>query len=105
MWKDVEEMAFDLLLDDTTWTKQNLGYIMSENTTHIGGSCNCHPTFEQFCVIEFGEDVEVKDGPMHSHIFDTTTISMMQKEQLQFDLHHVEDIPIFHMPYADCPSH
>ena len=105
MWRDAEELAFDLLLDDTVWTKQNLGYIMSEHTTHIGVSCNCHPTFEQFCVIELGEDVEVKDGPEHSHIFDSTTISMMQKEQLHFDLEHVEDIPIFHMPSTNCPSH
>ena len=36
--------------------------------THIGVACNCHPTFEQFCVIEIGQDVEGID-PVHTHIY------------------------------------
>ena len=36
--------------------------------TQIGVACNCHPTFEQFCVIEIGQDVELIDEE-HTHIF------------------------------------
>lgn len=36
--------------------------------THIGVACNCHPVFEQFCVIEIGQDVGPIPPQKHSHM-------------------------------------
>lgn len=44
-------------MDDDYWQGQNLAALFSDKMTHIGVACNCHPVFEQFCVIEIGQDV------------------------------------------------
>lgn len=67
-WADAKETVWDLLMDDDSWQGQNLAALFSNDMTHIGVACNCHPTFEQFCVIEIGQDVESIDDE-HTHIY------------------------------------
>ena len=55
-------------MDDDYWQGQNLAAILSDKMTQIGVACNCHPTFEQFCVIEIGQDVGPIPPQAHQHL-------------------------------------
>ena len=55
-------------MDDDYWQGQNLAAILSKQMTQIGVACNCHPTFEQFCVIEIGQDVGPIPPQAHQHL-------------------------------------
>lgn len=45
-------------MDDIDNTETRLFDYFDPEMTEIGVACNCHPSFEQFCVIEIGKKVK-----------------------------------------------
>lgn len=52
------ELVWDLFMDDIESSTGNLVDYFSPDFDSIGVACNCHPSFEQFCVIELGSNVK-----------------------------------------------
>jgi hypothetical protein len=57
-WHSAKDLAFDLLLDDYNAMVPNRKALISGLYDQIGVSCGCHPTFEVWCVVELGYQVE-----------------------------------------------
>jgi hypothetical protein len=54
---DSQELIWDLFMDDIDNTETRLFDYFDPEFDSIGVACNCHPTFEQFCVIELGSNI------------------------------------------------
>ena len=57
-WRDTKEMVWDLFVDDTHSSFKRARHLLSEEYDSIGVACNCHPTFEVFCVVEIASDIK-----------------------------------------------
>lgn len=67
------ELVWDLFMDDVDSSNLNLVDYLSPDFDTIGVACNCHPTFEQFCVIELGKNIrpfEEDDKPLYTIVPD-----------------------------------
>lgn len=56
-WSSVQEQVWDWIMDGQH-ERFNEQDVFNPTFTHIGVACNCHPVFEEYCVIEFGQDVK-----------------------------------------------
>jgi len=69
--------------------------------THIGVACNCHPVFEQFCVIEVGKNVFPLPPKAHEH---THVPKLNISQDMQDDWPFVNTPPAveFSLPSKTC---
>jgi hypothetical protein len=94
-WKDTNEMIWDLFMDDDFHSFVNLKSYLSPEMDSIGIACNCHPTFEQFCVIELGQSVRPLKDTSHLH---TEAISSDGNGIIPFYHEHTNQVPQFMLP-------
>jgi len=88
-------------MDDDSWQGQNLASILSNDMTHIGIACNCHPVFEQFCVVEIGQDVEEIENTVTHVYYEGIDTDHSHPSDLTLE----EEIPEFSLPGAiGCPN-
>lgn len=78
-WVDPREMIWDLVADDDSWQRFLMDIYTNDEYDSIGIACNCHPTFGQFCVLEFGNEVT----PL-------TTRTSQSQESPDFNLHNFD---------------
>lgn len=98
---DIEELVFDLFLDNETPNFENAKILWGNHINAIGIACDCHPVFEQICVIDVAHGVDLYGPLVHSHV-----------EFLDEDgelLHDTFDeytlvTPEFSLPDTNCPA-
>ena len=61
VWKDINEMVFDLFFDEQSNDKEVFMYnLMSDLYDSIGVACDCHADFGKYCIIEFAKEIVPK---------------------------------------------
>jgi len=61
VWKDHNEMVFDLFFDEQSVRKEIFHKIlMSDQYDSFGLACDCHQEFGRFCVLEFAKEIVPK---------------------------------------------
>lgn len=74
LWTDPQELAFDIILGEpfrdseyevgeitiTTFNAEDTSVWLERRFDSIGIACNCHPSYEFWCVVELGRNVEPK---------------------------------------------
>lgn len=74
LWTDAQELAFDIILGEpfreseynanevtiTTFNAEDTSVWLERRFDSIGIACNCHPSFEFWCVVELGRNVQPK---------------------------------------------
>ena len=84
------ELVWDLFMDDNSYSTANIADYFDSNFDSIGVACNCHPSFEQFCVIELGSNIiPHSDNKPHIH----TVIPDIYRYFFQFPHKHEPVVP------------
>ncbi len=58
-WHDIQEMVFDLILDDGNVNYPNRMWLMNNAYDSIGVACSCDPAWGEMCIVELGADVKL----------------------------------------------
>jgi len=56
-WATVREGVYDAMLDDFHQNYDLRRNLLQNEYDSIGIACSCHPTLQQFCIIELGLNV------------------------------------------------
>ena len=62
----------------------------------LGIACNCHPTFGEFCVFEFGQDVHRLPEVEHEHWYQE---GLMDGHSTRDPFNHYPELPEFSLPH------
>jgi len=77
VWVSGLEAIFDLIVDDYYPGHPNRDALLSNDYTHIGIACNCHPRLGSICSFEMAKNPETKpipSNPSSIPVIDNTPI-------------------------------